>query len=166
MRAHRVNSVHILPPFILLALHPMSIEIREESVDVVGTGRISIPFFGIVPKKSLLDEWIGCLMMRKIDRGSSGNKTHVSYIAHRLQMTDEVLCQFVVQVGADKIRASYGHTARQCTRAVLATPRVTHIDHPAHLPRCRASVTTYSSCRKQCRGSCTWNKRRLSAALS
>jgi hypothetical protein len=45
---HRVNGIHTLPASVPLRLHPVSVEIGEQPVHVLGSCRVPIPFLHIV----------------------------------------------------------------------------------------------------------------------
>ena len=46
--AHSVDGIDALASLILLPLHPMSIKIREQSIDIICAGSVAIPFLSIV----------------------------------------------------------------------------------------------------------------------
>ena len=43
-----VDGIHTLPAFIPFSLHPVSVEISEQSVDIIGSRRVPIPLPGVV----------------------------------------------------------------------------------------------------------------------
>ena len=45
----RIDDINSFSAFVFLALDPVTIQVREQSVDVVGTSSISVPFAGIIP---------------------------------------------------------------------------------------------------------------------
>jgi len=51
---NRIHGIYRLPTLIAFPLYPMPIEVREKSVDVVGTRGVSLPFRGVVPEECLV----------------------------------------------------------------------------------------------------------------
>ena len=47
--AHGIHLVNALSPLVPLPLHPMTIEIGKKTVDVISTGRVSVPLSSVVP---------------------------------------------------------------------------------------------------------------------
>lgn len=50
-QTHSVNSIHLFPPFILLPLHPVLVQVIEQLVDVHGAVRVRVPFSGVEAEK-------------------------------------------------------------------------------------------------------------------
>ena len=47
LRTDRVDRVNPLSPLILLPLNPMSVQIRKQPVDIVGSRRVPFPLFRV-----------------------------------------------------------------------------------------------------------------------
>jgi len=45
---HGVYRIYSLSTFVSLSLHPVAVEVCEQSIDVIGSCRISVPFSGVV----------------------------------------------------------------------------------------------------------------------
>jgi hypothetical protein len=45
---HSVDGVDSFAAFVLLATHPVTVQVGEQPVNVVGTGRVAVPFAGII----------------------------------------------------------------------------------------------------------------------
>ena len=56
-----VNCVEALPALVLFALDPVAVEVCEQSVDVVGSRRVPVPFLCVVPQKGLLEQRVRVL---------------------------------------------------------------------------------------------------------
>ena len=58
---YSVDGINALSTFVSFAFDPVSVQIGEQSVDVVGTGCVTIPFLRIVSQESLILQPIRCL---------------------------------------------------------------------------------------------------------
>ena len=52
--AHGIYGINAFPAFVSLTPHPMSIEIREETVDIVSPCRVAIPLCSIELEQCLI----------------------------------------------------------------------------------------------------------------
>ena len=86
-----VDVVDILLPLVHLSLDPMSIQIAEEMVDVLGRSRVSIPFSDVEGQQGLI-------------------RVGLRLIVDGLEMVGEVRDEVVVQIFAEKV--SCGMSAR------------------------------------------------------
>lgn len=54
LKVYRVNRINTLSSLISFSLHPVPIQISEETIDVVRASSITVPFSGIVPQQFLV----------------------------------------------------------------------------------------------------------------
>ena len=51
---HSVYGIDALPALVAFPLNPVSIEVREQSIDVVGASGVPVPLLGVVFEESLV----------------------------------------------------------------------------------------------------------------
>jgi len=49
--AYCVDLEHPLFALVSFPLHPITIQIREQAVEIVGSSRVTVPFGGVVPQQ-------------------------------------------------------------------------------------------------------------------
>jgi hypothetical protein len=49
-----VHWINPLSAFVSLTLHPMPVKIGEKTINVVRSGRVAIPFLGVITQKRLV----------------------------------------------------------------------------------------------------------------
>lgn len=64
LQTNRVDRINSLSPFILLPLDPMSVEVREQPIDIVGSRCVPFPLFRVELQQSEVRQVFGFLRER------------------------------------------------------------------------------------------------------
>ena len=68
--AYRIHGIDPFPPLVALSLDPMSIEISKKTIDIVGAGRVTVPFCGVIAEEGFVLTCVGCLQSTSDQAGT------------------------------------------------------------------------------------------------
>lgn len=111
---YNVNHVNVLPAFIFFPLDPVSIEIRKESIDVGGSGGVTIPFLRVVVQQRFVRKIFRFLSNPKPNiKISSGPlfmpakpREEATHRPNNFEMINKVRIEMFVQVRSHQIRST------------------------------------------------------------